>query len=136
MTARSPLDDGRRSSQNAAIEDIGVHCWTGGTTMMQSHRRGFLKGTAATLMVAGFAGATRVAAAQTGGMKMKPTAQDVLLVVDVQNCFTPGGSLAVKDGDQIIPIINRIAPAFEHLLLTQDRHTPGHVQCACSPPVN
>src|SRR5499425_3387355 len=100
--------------------------------MVTSDRRGFLKGTAATVAVAGFAGAARMAAAQTGGMKMKPTAQDVLLVVDVQNCFTPGGSLAVKDGDQIIPIINRIAPAFEHVVLTQDWHTPGHVSFASS----
>ena len=33
----------------------------------------------------------------------------VLIVVDVQNCFLPGGSLAVKDGDQVIPVINKIA---------------------------
>ena len=63
---------------------------------------------------------------------MKPTAQDVLLVIDVQNCFTPGGSLAVKDGDQIIPLINRLAGAFEHVVLTQDWHTPGHISFASS----
>jgi nicotinamidase/pyrazinamidase len=66
--------------------------------------------------------------------KIKPGPQDVLLVVDVQNCFTPGGSLAVKDGDKIIPIINRLAPAFEHVVLTQDWHTPGHVSFASSHP--
>jgi len=76
--------------------------------MFTSDRRGFLKGTAASLVVAGFAGAARAAAAQTGGMKMKPTAQDVLLVIDVQNCFTPGGSLAVKEGDQIIPLTSAL----------------------------
>jgi len=64
--------------------------------------------------------------------KIKPGPQDVLLVVDVQNCFTPGGSLAVNDGDKIIPIINRLAPAFEHVVLTQDWHTPGHVSFASS----
>jgi len=53
--------------------------------MGMSDRRGFLKGTAASLAVAGLAGAARVDAAQTGGTKMKPTAQDALLVVDVQN---------------------------------------------------
>jgi nicotinamidase/pyrazinamidase len=52
----------------------------------------------------------------------------------VQNCFIPGGSLAVNDGDKIIPIINRLAPAFEHVVLTQDWHTPGHVSFASSHP--
>ena len=66
--------------------------------------------------------------------KIKPGPQDVLLVVDVQNCFTPGGSLAVKDGDKIIPIINRLAPTFEHVVLTQDWHTPGHVSFASTHP--
>jgi nicotinamidase/pyrazinamidase len=55
-----------------------------------------------------------------------------LLVVDVQNCFMPGGSLAVNDGDKIVPIINRLAPAFEHVVLTQDWHTPGHISFASS----
>jgi nicotinamidase-related amidase len=41
-------------------------------------------------------------------------------VVDVQNCFLPGGSLAVKDGDQVIPVINRIAKAFDNVVMTQD----------------
>ena len=53
--------------------------------MIMTDRREFLKGTAASLVAAGFAGGSRVAAAQTGGAKMKPTAQDVLLVIDVQN---------------------------------------------------
>lgn len=61
---------------------------------------------------------------------IKPGAKDVFIVVDVQNCFTPGGSLAVKDGDQVVPIINRIAKAFRHVVLTQDWHTPDHVSFA------
>ena len=64
--------------------------------------------------------------------KIKPGPQDVLLVVDVQNCFIPGGSLPVNDGDKIVPIINRLAPAFEHVVLTQDWHTPGHISFASS----
>jgi nicotinamidase/pyrazinamidase len=56
--------------------------------------------------------------------------KSVLIVVDVQNCFLPGGSLAVKDGDQVVPVINRIAPKFAHVVLTQDWHTPGHVSFA------
>lgn len=58
----------------------------------------------------------------------------VLLVIDVQNCFLPGGSLAVKDGDQILPVINRIAAGFPNVVLTQDWHTPGHVSFASSHP--
>ena len=62
------------------------------------------------------------------------TPQDVLLVVDVQNGFVPGGTLPVKEGDQIVPLINRLARAFEHVVLTQDWHTPGHISFASSHP--
>lgn len=54
----------------------------------------------------------------------------VLLVIDVQNCFLPGGSLAVKDGDKVVPIINGIAKSFANVVMTQDWHTPGHVSFA------
>jgi nicotinamidase/pyrazinamidase len=54
----------------------------------------------------------------------------VLIVVDVQNCFLPGGSLAVKDGEQVIPVINTLAKSFANVVLTQDWHTPGHVSFA------
>ena len=57
-------------------------------------------------------------------------ASSVLLVIDVQNCFLPGGSLAVKDGDQVVPIINRIAKSFADVVMTQDWHTDGHVSFA------
>jgi nicotinamidase/pyrazinamidase len=53
-----------------------------------------------------------------------------LLVIDVQNCFLPGGSLAVKDGEQVVPVINRIAKGFSNVVMTQDWHTPGHVSFA------
>jgi nicotinamidase/pyrazinamidase len=62
--------------------------------------------------------------------KIKPTASSALIVVDVQNCFLPGGSLAVKDGDQVVPVINRIAKAFENVVMTQDWHTPHHISFA------
>ena len=58
--------------------------------------------------------------------------QDVLLVTDVQNDFCPGGALAVAGGDQVIPIIHTIAPRFEHIILTQDWHPPGHHSFACT----
>lgn len=63
---------------------------------------------------------------------MKITSHDALIVVDVQNDFCPGGALAVQEGDAVIPAILRIAPCFEHLLLTQDWHPPGHCSFASS----
>jgi nicotinamidase/pyrazinamidase len=56
--------------------------------------------------------------------------KSVLIVVDVQNCFLAGGSLAVKDGEQIIPLINGLAKSFANVVLTQDWHTPGHISFA------
>jgi nicotinamidase/pyrazinamidase len=55
-----------------------------------------------------------------------------LLVIDVQNCFLPGGSLAVKDGEQVVPVINRIAKGFANVVMTQDWHTAGHISFASS----
>lgn len=62
--------------------------------------------------------------------KIKPTDADALLVIDVQNCFIPGGSLAVKEGDLIVPLINQIAKNFSNVVLTQDWHTADHVSFA------
>ena len=52
---------------------------------------------------------------------------DVFVVVDVQNCFVPGGSLAVKGGDEIVPLVNRLARRFKHVVLPQDWHTSDNV---------
>lgn len=60
--------------------------------------------------------------------------QDVLIVVDVQNDFLPGGPLAVTDGDAVIAPINALAQRFAHVVCTQDWHTPGHVSFASSHP--
>lgn len=57
---------------------------------------------------------------------MEITSGDALVVVDVQNDFCPGGALAVPDGDAVIAVIQRIAPRFDHIVLTQDWHPPGH----------
>jgi len=51
----------------------------------------------------------------------KPGESDVLLVVDLQNDFCPGGALAVPHGDEVVPIVNRLARRFRHVVLTQDR---------------
>lgn len=58
------------------------------------------------------------------------TERDVLLVVDVQYDFLPGGALPVPDGDAVIPVINRLARRFGNVVLTQDWHPPGHVSFA------
>ena len=57
-----------------------------------------------------------------------------LLVVDVQNDFCPGGSLAVEEGDQVAPIINRLMPLFDRVVATQDWHPKDHVSFASSHP--
>ena len=61
-----------------------------------------------------------------------PKKTDALLVVDVQNDFMPGGALAVPRGDEIVPLVNRIAAEFENVILTQDWHPRGHVSFASS----
>jgi nicotinamidase/pyrazinamidase len=63
-----------------------------------------------------------------------PGERDVLLVVDVQNDFCPGGALAVPGGDEIIPIVNAVAGRFEHVILTQDWHPSGHTSFASAHP--
>ena len=50
----------------------------------------------------------------------------VLLVIDVQNDFCPGGLLAVNGGDEIVPLINKLAGEYAHVILTQDWHPGGH----------
>ena len=61
---------------------------------------------------------------------MKVTSAEVLLVIDVQNDFCPGGALAVANGDSVIEPIHRVAQRFEHIILTQDWHTPHHFSFA------
>ena len=63
-----------------------------------------------------------------------PGEQEVLLVVDVKNDFCPGGALAVPQGDEIVPVINRLARRFAHMVLTQDWHPPGHLSFASAHP--
>src|SRR2546425_9371215 len=57
-----------------------------------------------------------------------------LVVVDVQNDFMPGGALAVPRGDEVVPVINRLATRFESVVLTQDWHPRGHASFASSHP--
>ena len=58
--------------------------------------------------------------------------RDVLIVVDVQRDFCPGGALAVPNGDAIVPVVNDLARRFAHVILTQDWHPKGHTSFASS----
>ena len=65
---------------------------------------------------------------------MRPAESDVLLVIDVQNDFCPGGALAVARGDEVVPVVNRLGAAFAHVVLTQDWHPSGHHSFASAHP--
>ncbi len=65
---------------------------------------------------------------------MRSGEKDVLLVVDVQNDFCPGGALAVPGGDEIVPVVNRLGERFQHVVMTQDWHPPGHASFASAHP--
>lgn len=65
---------------------------------------------------------------------MRISAEDVLLAVDVQNDFCPGGALPVSHGDEVIEPIQRIASRFQHIILTQDWHPRNHTSFAASHP--
>ena len=67
-------------------------------------------------------------------MTMALADTDVLLAVDVQKDFCPGGRLAVPRGDEIVPIVNRLAAKFANVVLTQDWHPAGHLSFASSHP--
>jgi len=67
-------------------------------------------------------------------MRLPVNDDDVLLIIDVQNDFCPGGALAVGDGDAVVPVINRLTEGFQHVVLTQDWHPQGHSSFATSHP--
>jgi nicotinamidase-related amidase len=62
----------------------------------------------------------------------QPSQSDVLVIVDVQNDFCPGGALGVTQGDQIVPVVNRLLGRFAHVVLTQDWHPRDHLSFASS----
>ncbi|WP_374377482.1 bifunctional nicotinamidase/pyrazinamidase [Dongia sp.] len=57
---------------------------------------------------------------------------DALIIIDLQNDFCPGGALAVSGGDEIVPLVNRMIAAHDHVVLTQDWHPSGHSSFASS----
>lgn len=59
---------------------------------------------------------------------------DALVIVDLQNDFCPGGALEVPEGDQIVPLVNKLVEHFDHVIQTQDWHPNGHQSFASSHP--
>jgi nicotinamidase/pyrazinamidase len=57
-----------------------------------------------------------------------------LVIVDIQNDFLSGGALAVREGDEVIPVINALAPRFDLVLATQDWHPLDHGSFAANHP--
>lgn len=98
--------------------------------MHNTSRRAFLQSAAAFGLVGGLGASAPLWAAA----KIKPGAKAVLIVVDVQNCFVDGGTLPVKGGAEVAPLINKLAAAFDNIVLTQDWHTAGHASFASSYP--
>ncbi|MDB5805084.1 MAG: pncA [Betaproteobacteria bacterium] len=94
--------------------------------MQNIERRKFVQALGGALALGAMGGLARNAFAAA----IKPGDADVFLVIDMQNCFIPGGSLAVKEGDAIVPLINKIAKSFKHVVLTHDWHTPDHISFA------
>src|SRR4051795_2574158 len=94
-------------------------------TMGNMQRREFVRHVGAAGLL-GFGAVPVAFAAAT----IKPDAKSALIVVDVQNCFVTGGTLPVKDGQAVVPVINTLASKFGNLVVTQDWHTPGHASFA------
>ena len=90
--------------------------------MKDMQRREFVRGVAALAAIG--------AAPAAFAAPVKPDAKSALIVVDVQNCFVDGGTLPVKGGAEVVPVINKLAGAFENVVVTQDWHTKGHVSFA------
>lgn len=92
--------------------------------MQTAHRRTLLKAVYGTGLLAATASLSFAAG------KVKPDGKSALIVVDVQNCFVTGGTLPVKGGEEVVPVINKLAAAFENIVVTQDWHTKGHASFA------
>ena len=57
-----------------------------------------------------------------------------LLLIDIQNDFLPGGALAVPHGDEVVPVANRLMPAYDLVVATQDWHPGDHLSFASQHP--
>ena len=97
--------------------------------MIDCKRRTVLKST-----LVGLASALGWSAGAQAAGRIKPAGNAALIVVDVQNCFVDGGTLPVSKGAEVVPVINKLAAAFENIVVTQDWHTAGHASFASSYP--
>jgi nicotinamidase/pyrazinamidase len=102
--------------------------------MTHIERRRFLLTATALAASGAFGGLALAQTTPATPAKIKIDDKSVLIVVDVQNCFLPGGSLAVGKGEEVIPIINKLGKSFANVVMTQDWHTPGHISFASSHP--
>ena len=93
---------------------------------MDQNKRSWMTAAAALAAGAGLPLSTFAAGKYSIGDK------DCLLVVDVQKCFTKGGTLEVPKGDEIVPLINALGKKFKNVVMTQDWHTPKHISFASS----
>jgi nicotinamidase/pyrazinamidase len=59
---------------------------------------------------------------------------NALIIVDLQNDFLPGGALPVPQGDEVIPLANKLQRRFELVLATQDWHPADHSSFAANHP--
>ena len=94
--------------------------------MPTPNRRTLLKALAGV----GIAAAAGAHSSLFAAAKITPAANSALIVVDVQNCFVTGGTLPVKGGEEVVPVINKLAASFQNIVVTQDWHTPGHASFA------
>lgn len=101
---------------------------------MQDETSGLTRRHAIELASAAAAAALVPTAAQAQTPVSLEPATDVLIVVDVQNDFLPGGALAVPNGNEVIAPINALARKFRHVVFTQDWHPAGHISFASSHP--
>ena len=92
--------------------------------MMLMHRREFVR-------YAGFAGLVGLGTIPGAfAAAVKPGPKSALIVVDVQNCFVTAAPCRSRAAREVVPVINKLAAAFENVVVTQDWHTPGHVSFA------
>ncbi len=89
-------------------------------------------GTAGTADDSGASGASDASGAPSAG-RISVGARDAIIVVDVQRDFCPGGALAVPEGDEVIPVINRLLPLFGRWIYSRDWHPADHVSFAEQP---
>lgn len=87
-------------------------------------------------LIAGATMLTAAGAARNARAEEPPVIDEraVLIIVDVQNDFCPGGNLAVPRGDEVVPVINALAKRFSNIVMTQDWHPAGHSSFASSHP--